>query len=120
MNTEQLENLPQVFVRVDVDKVLEDELARLVGTTGKALERKRQRKVIPEGVWAMIDGRIMYSLKRYDAWVESQWPDSPKESRSSAAASAFDSPGTNGGAAKRSPTRPRRKASKQQPVYVLQ
>ena len=34
-----------------VDKVLEAKLAELVGTTQKALERKRGRKIIPEGVW---------------------------------------------------------------------
>lgn len=120
MSTEHTDIPQQVFIRVDVDKLMEDELARLIGTTPKALERKRQRRVIPEGVWATIDGRIMYSLKRYDAWVESLWPDSPRELKSSAGTFASASPGTDAGAAKRSRTPRPRKASKQQPVYVLQ
>ncbi|WP_271408018.1 hypothetical protein [Pseudomonas sp. Q1-7] len=37
-------------------KVLESKLAELIGTTTKALQRKRERGVIPRGVWQMIDG----------------------------------------------------------------
>lgn len=109
-----------IIVRADIDKVSEDEMARLVGTTPKALERKRQRKVIPPGVYALIDGRIMYSIRRYDQWVESQWPDYQPALKSSAAASASVSPGESSVSAKRLPTRPRRKVSKPQQVYVLQ
>ena len=39
-------------------------MAELIGTTTRALEGKRSRGAIPTDVWAMIDGRIMYSLKR--------------------------------------------------------
>ena len=46
------------------------EAAELIGTTTKALQRKRERGIIPRGVWQMIDGRVMYSRGRYDAWVE--------------------------------------------------
>lgn len=56
-----------------VDKVLETKLAELVGTTAKALARKRERRIIPEGVWQKLDGRILYSISRYNSWVESQW-----------------------------------------------
>ncbi len=55
------------------DKVTEKRMAELVGTTPKALQRKRERNVIPENVWSKIDGRIMYSIWRYDEWIESQW-----------------------------------------------
>ena len=74
------------------DKVLESKMAELIGTTPKALQRKRERGVIPRGVWQIIDGRVMYSRRRYDEWVESLWA-SPKESKSSATRSGSASPG---------------------------
>ena len=107
-----------IIVRAEIDKVQEEELARLIGTTRIALKRKRERGVIPPGVYATIDGRIMYSIRRYDEWVESQWPCQP-ESSLSAKASASASCGTAAGAAKPSPTRRRPKASKPQPVFEL-
>lgn len=55
------------------DKVTEKRMAELLGTTPKALQRKRERNVIPDNVWSKIDGRIMYSIWRYDEWLESQW-----------------------------------------------
>lgn len=54
------------------DKVTEKRMAELLGTTPKALQRKRERSVIPATIWAKIDGRIMYSIWRYDEWLESQ------------------------------------------------
>ncbi|MGH8328954.1 MAG: hypothetical protein ACRER3_01350 [Pseudomonas fluorescens] len=56
-----------------VDKVLEARLAELIGTTSKALEHKRLSGAIPLGVWAKVNGRIMYSLERYNTWAENQW-----------------------------------------------
>ena len=53
-----------------VDKVLECELARLIGTTVTALRRRRDKGVIPPTVYAKIAGRITYSLRRYDEWVD--------------------------------------------------
>jgi len=55
------------------DKVTEKRMAELLGTTPKALQRKRERNVIPDHVWSKIDGRIMYSIWRYDEWLETQW-----------------------------------------------
>ena len=107
-----------IVVRAAIDKVQEEELARLIGTTRVALKRKRERGVIPAGVYAIIDGRIMYSIKRYDAWVESQWPGQPESSRS-AAACASASCGTVAGDAKPSPSRKPRRGSKPQPVSEL-
>ncbi len=55
------------------DKVTEKRMAELLGTTSKALQRKRERNAIPNNIWSKIDGRIMYSIWRYDEWLESQW-----------------------------------------------
>lgn len=118
MDAHELDGRP-IIVRAEIDKVLEEEMARLVGTTPIALKRKRQRGIIPEGVYAIIDGRITYSIRRYDQWVESQWP-SHLELKSSVKPSASDSCGTAAGDAKPSRTRKPRKASKPQPVFVLQ
>ena len=108
-----------IVVRATIDKVLEEELASLIGSTAAALKRKRQRGLLPPGVYATIDGRIMYSIRRYDEWVESQWP-SPTALKSSETTSASASCGTAAGAVKPSRTRKPRKADKQQPVFVLQ
>jgi hypothetical protein len=63
------------------DKIFESKLAEIVGTTSRALEHKRLAGIIPEGVWIKVGGRIMYSIKRYDDWMESRWvelaPDCP-------------------------------------------
>lgn len=75
------------------DKVLEAKMAELIGTTPKALQRKRERGIIPLGVWNLIDGRVTYSKWRYDQWVESQWT-SPKELKSSGRPSASASLGS--------------------------
>ena len=101
-----------------VDKVLEAKLAELVGTTQKALERRREKKLIPEGVWQKLDGRIIYSISRYNEWQESQWT-CRQVSNPSAAGSESASPGTRSGAAKRSPTRKRQKALQPQQVYLI-
>lgn len=57
----------------DVDKVTEQKMADLLGCTKRALEGRRLRGSIPEGVWMKHSGRIIYSKKRYDEWLESQW-----------------------------------------------
>jgi len=100
------------------DKVTEKRMAELVGTTAKALQRKRERKIIPQGVWSKIDGRIMYSKRRYDEWIESLWTCQPVLSLS-AGQSEFVSPGTRSVAARRSPTLKPRKESLQRRAFVL-
>lgn len=100
------------------DKVLESRMAELIGTTTKALQRKRERGVMPPGVWQRVDGRVMYSIRRYEAWVESLWEPSPRASKSSGSQSASDSHG-NPGAAKRSPSRRPRPVSQPPQLYVL-
>src|SRR5690606_15211938 len=109
---------PQPVDGLPVDKVYERKLAELIGTTPKALERKRQRGVLPPGVWEKIDGCIMYSLERYNEWAESQWG-SPRASRSPAAPSASASHGRKSDAAKRSPILRRQRDLQQPQVYEL-
>jgi len=105
----------------EFDKIHEAAMAALIGTTKKALERKRERGIIPRGVWCVIDGRIMYSKQRYNAWIESLW-ECPAESKSSESQSASASHGKaprHLGAVKPSPSSLRRPGSHKQPVFVL-
>ncbi|MDH0640453.1 hypothetical protein N5D52_26375 [Pseudomonas sp. GD03860] len=100
------------------DKVPEDRMAELIGTTKRALEGKRSRGVIPEGVWRKIDGRIFYSIRRYEAWLEGEWG-YPLESNSSANQSGSVSLGMVSVDPKlsRIPKPPR--GSRRQPIYAL-
>jgi hypothetical protein len=101
-----------------IDKIPEDMMAELVGTTRRALQGKRARGVIPKGVWNTIDSRIYYSIRRYEAWLESQW-DCPPELNLLDSPSAFASPGTGNAAARPSPIPKRRKGLKLPPIYAL-
>lgn len=56
------------------DKVSESMMAELMGTTARALQGKRSRGMIPPDVWSKVDGSIMYSLKRYEAFLDTRWP----------------------------------------------
>ncbi|WP_460095887.1 hypothetical protein [Pseudomonas sp. S3_C01] len=105
-------------LQYQVDKIPEDKMAELVGTTRRALQGKRARGVIPKGVWNTIDNRIYYSIRRYEAWLESQW-DCPPELNLSASPSGFASPGTGNAVAKPSPIPRHRKALKRHPIYAL-
>lgn len=100
-----------------VDKVLEARLAELIGTTARALENKRLTGIIPQGVWEKINGRIMYSLERYNEWAEKQWV-YRQASRSEAKPSASDSrTKVNAGANRLPIARPRR--GSQRPVISV-
>ncbi|WP_260687693.1 hypothetical protein [Pseudomonas sp. AO-1] len=101
-----------------LDKIPEDKMAELVGTTRRALQGKRARGVIPKGVWNTIDSRIYYSLRRYEAWLESQW-DCPPELNLLGSPSAFASPGTGNAVAKPSPIPKRRRGLRLPPTYAL-
>jgi len=101
-----------------LDKIPEDKMAELVGTTRRALQGKRARGVIPKGVWNTIDSRIYYSLRRYEAWLESQW-DCPPELNLLDSPSAFASPGTGNAVAKPSPIPKRRRGLRLPPTYAL-
>ncbi|WP_260679605.1 hypothetical protein [Ectopseudomonas mendocina] len=105
----------------EFDKIHEAAMAELIGTTKKALERKRERGIIPLGVWCVIDGRVMYSKRRYNEWLESLWV-CQEESRLSASPSASGSHGKaprHLGAVKPSLSRPPRPGSPKPQVFVL-
>lgn len=101
-----------------VDKVFEHRLAELIGTTSRALENKRLTGIIPIGVWAKVNGRIMYSLERYNEWAESQWV-SQMGSKSAATQSGFASPGKDSAEAKPLPIRRPRRGLQRPVVSVL-
>jgi hypothetical protein len=102
----------------DVDKVTEQRLAELIGCTKRSLEHRRLDGKIPEGVWMKHGGRIIYSKKRYDEWLESQWV-YPVGSKSSATPSAFVSHGTVSVDAKRSPIPRHKKGSRLHPTFAI-
>ena len=102
----------------DFDKVTEQRMAELLGCTKRSLEGRRLRSVFPEGVWMKIHGRIMYSKRRYDEWLESQWI-CPVGSKSSATPSGFVSHGTVSVDAKRSPIPRHKKASRLHPSFAI-
>lgn len=102
----------------DLDKVSEEHMAKLLGTTKRALQAQRARKQIPEGVWIKIGRKIIYSKRRYDEWLESQWV-CPQGWKSSETHSAFGSPGMGAGAVKHSLIPSRRKGSRLHPYLEI-
>ncbi|WP_369991222.1 hypothetical protein [Pseudomonas xanthosomatis] len=102
----------------DVDKVTEQKMADLLGCTKRALEGRRLRGVIPEGVWMKHGGRIIYSKKRYDEWLESQWI-YPLASTSTMAPSGSGSCGKVLAEVKPFPTPRHKKASKLHPSFAI-
>ncbi|CAI8878475.1 HTH_17 domain-containing protein [Pseudomonas donghuensis] len=102
----------------DVDKVTEQRMAELLGCTKRALEGRRLRGVLPEGIWIKHHGRIIYSKKRYDEWLESQWI-YPQGSTSTTDRSASVSCGKVLDAPKPFPTPRHRKASKLHPNFAI-
>jgi hypothetical protein len=84
-----------------LDKVSEEQMAKLLGTTKRALQARRARKKIPEEVWMKVGRKIIYSKRIYDEWIESQWI-CQQEWKFSELHSAFGSLGMDAGAAKRS------------------
>lgn len=113
-----MSEMPKTQEPFQLDKVPEARMAEIIGTTKRALEGKRDRGVIPEGVWNKIDGRIFYSVRRYEAWLESQWA-CPQELSLLVSPSAFGSPGEASAAAKLSRIPKHQKALKRQPIYAI-
>lgn len=95
----EAQQVPEEFQQ---DKVPEAKMAAILGTTKRALEGKCARGIIPQGVWNNFDGRILYSVGRYEAWLESQWACPPELNLQ---ASRFESAsrGREKGVAKRLP-----------------
>ena len=102
----------------DMDKVSEEKMAELLGTTKRALQARRARKQIPEGVWIKNGRQIIYSKRRYDEWLESQWT-CPQGWNSTETHCAFGSPAMDAGAAKRSRIPSRRKGSRPHPFLEI-
>jgi len=99
------------------DKVPEAQMALMLGTTIAALRSKRARNQIPLGVWNKHGSRIIYSIRRYYEWLESQWV-CPQEWTSTTDRSASDLCGTAAVGVKRSPI-PRHRKESNQPHRLL-
>jgi hypothetical protein len=105
-------------VALEMDKVTEERMAELLGITLRALQTRRQRGKIPEGVWNKNGRNVMYSRWRYEEWLESLWV-CPLELKSEETRSESVSLGTVSVAVKPSPTPRRRRGSAQPAVYVI-
>lgn len=115
MSVEQrIRDLPEWFP----DKVTEQQMAQILGTTDRALEGRRARNQIPEGVWNLVGRRVYYSRSRYEKWQESLWH-CPQELSYATIHSAFDSAGMESDALKPLPTPRRKRASQLHPVYAI-
>lgn len=55
----------------------ERQMAEYLGITKRALEGRRYKGRFPADVCVMIEGKWLYSVSRYEAWVESLWPARP-------------------------------------------
>ncbi|MDH4871994.1 helix-turn-helix domain-containing protein [Pseudomonas sp. BN515] len=56
------------------DMLTEVQMAEHLGITKRAIQGRRSRGQIPPEVCQKIGSTWFYSLKRYEAWLESQWP----------------------------------------------
>lgn len=110
----QLRDLPEWFP----DKVTEQQMAQILGTTDRALEARRARKQIPQGVWNRLSGRVYYSRSRYEQWLESQWH-CPPELSYETVASVSDFTGMEPATQKPLTTPRRKRASQLPPVYAI-
>lgn len=102
----------------EIGYLSEHRMAEKLGLTYRALVRRRQRNVIPESVWIKHHGRILYSVERYEKWLDSLWS-GRQESSQSVKKSASGSLGTASADAKPSSTRKLHPASRLPPVSVL-
>lgn len=55
----------------------ERQMAEYLGVTKRALEGRRYRGRFPDDVCVKIEGELLYSVSRYEAWIESMWPSKP-------------------------------------------
>lgn len=109
---ENLDSLPEL------DKLTEKQMADRLGTTVKALQARRGRGQIPEGVWNKLGNHVMYSVRRYDEWLESLWV-SPPGWKSEVTRSASALVGTVNVSQKRSRIPPRKGGSRLPPVLEI-
>lgn len=102
----------------DQDKITEEQMALRLGTTVRALQTRRFRKQIPMGVWNKDGRRIIYSIRRYEEWLESQWI-CPQGWNSSANRFESVSRGKEAAVVKRSPIPRHKKASQLHPSFAI-
>ncbi|MDD0972471.1 hypothetical protein [Pseudomonas fontis] len=105
-------------VAPEMDKVTEERMAELLGITLRALQTRRQRGKIPEGIWNRNGRSITYSRWRYEEWLESLWV-CPLELKSEGTRSGSVSLGTVSAAGKLLPFPRLRKGSKRPAVYEI-
>lgn len=55
------------------DFLSESEMAAHLGITKRAIQARRSRGQIPPGVWQKVGSSVVYSLSRYEDWLESIW-----------------------------------------------
>lgn len=56
------------------DMLTEVQMAAHLGITKRAIQSRRSRGQFPPEVCQKVGSTWFYSLKRYEAWLESQWP----------------------------------------------
>lgn len=105
-------------VALEMDKVTEERMAELLGITLRALQTRRQRGKIPEGIWNRNGRSITYSRWRYEEWLENLWV-CPLELKSEGTRSGSVSLGTVSAEGKLLPIPRQRKGSKRPVVYVI-
>ena len=55
------------------DFLTEAEMAAHLGISKSALQSRRYRGDYPPGIWQKVSGGVVYSLNRYEDWLESIW-----------------------------------------------
>lgn len=103
---------------MSTDKVTEKQMAEYLGTTYRALQAKRYRNQIPEGIYNIIGRTIYYSIKRYEEWRESQWK-CQLELNSGMVQSGSGSPGMAQDVLKPSRIQQTKRGLHKQAVYVI-
>lgn len=103
------------------DKLEEHQMATLLGLSYRALQSRRLKGLIPFGVWNKVGRETVYSVRKYEEWLESIWDCPPAwslpENRSE---SGSRGKGQHRPAdAKPSTSRKHRKASQRPQLYVL-
>lgn len=51
----------------------ESEMAAHLCITTRAIQKRRYCGSLPYGVWQKVGGKVVYSLKHYEEWLESIW-----------------------------------------------
>lgn len=101
----------------EVGYVAEARLAELVGLTARTLQSQRLKGKIPKGVWAEVNGRILYCVEAYNQWLRNQF--FQPELRSVEKPSGSGSTTKANGSENRTRTRQHRPTSNAPVVYAV-